>query len=764
MSNNLIRCGLLGGREKDLYVLGELQKRREIEIAYVYDRDPSAVGLEIAEILGLPRLNDPAALAQQPPVDYVIVAEPRTQFADELGGLAESGARVIGPGEALQALCGREAPPHAAVPTEGPDEAYSIEDALAAFERLFDREQLLKFLLDVGVQATGASAGSIMMYSSEAGELYIAYAIGLSERVMRRTRQKLGEGVAGLVAKERRGRLIRESPKQARYTSDRDRLDIESAVSVPLVHGDRLMGVLNVSSSQGGKPLTAADLSTLERLSARISRVLYESARLQETQVRHHEMDLRQSMGQLTETAASPTAKFSMISNLLADLVGADTVEMYVGTHEGDWLVLGGSNRRASQQPDMIRCEKGALSRCYLERRTVVLTETAGHPDDDSVASFVFVPLHLKDTLGVLVVEFGERPRLDDFLVIKDSVALEMARFLASERRERRLRRELEALAKVSDAAPLLLTCRSLDELCEYLARLVADALSCTRTSVRLLGSGDAPGKLARYEDADGHSEAWAEEDEERFLKLRKKGKPFALAFLDFDPEAADATPAYHALMAVPIEVDGQFAGGLIAYDKRPEGAFDEATFSDLDEAIVAQIVSIATPVIRSLAAATPAAQATEPSYDAVLSGNVQRLRRVMAREMSRSDRYHHPFSLLVLKIKPLAGLFDSDADRALTVVDEITRGIQTRTRKTDYGTWIRRDTFAMVSLEGTRRIRFLVSRLMLYLLKDFASAGGMSVAPVDVLIGHAIYPGTARTPEALLKEVEDGLEPYGAE
>jgi len=93
MSTNLIRCGLLGDREKDLYVLGELQKRREIAIAYVYDRDPAAVGLEIAEILGLPRFDDADALARQAPVDYVIVAEPRTQFEGELRHLAESGAR-----------------------------------------------------------------------------------------------------------------------------------------------------------------------------------------------------------------------------------------------------------------------------------------------------------------------------------------------------------------------------------------------------------------------------------------------------------------------------------------------------------------------------------------------------------------------------------------------------------------------------------------------------------------------------------------------
>ena len=64
--------------------------------------------------------------------------------------------------------------------------------------------------------------------------------------------------------------------------------------------------------------------------------------------------------------------------------------------------------------------------------------------------------------------------KLDEFLVIKDSVNLELSRFLVSEKREKNLRRELEALAKVSEAAPVLLTCHTLDDLCDFVSRLVA--------------------------------------------------------------------------------------------------------------------------------------------------------------------------------------------------------------------------------------------------------------------------------------------------
>jgi hypothetical protein len=69
-----------------------------------------------------------------------------------------------------------------------------------------------------------------------------------------------------------------------------------------------------------------------------------------------------------------------------------------------------------------------------------------------------------------------------------------------------------------------------------------------------------------------------------------------------------------------------------------------------------------------------------------------------------------------------------------------------------------------MVSLEGSRRIRFLIGRLMLYLLKDFASVAEISVSPADVLVSNGIYPGTAKTPETLFGEVENNLAPYRRE
>ncbi|MDH4037312.1 MAG: GAF domain-containing protein [Candidatus Krumholzibacteria bacterium] len=746
MKKKKIRVAILGGGEADLYVMGELHKQRDVEIAFVYDRYPAAVAVEIAEILGIPRVTSPEGIADHLPVDLAIAGEPRDRFEREIEKLGK--AEVLDHSVALSRLCRREVP--AAPPAPPDDVPYTIDDAIEGFERLFDRARLLRFLLDVAVETTAASNGSIMLYSPEARELFIAHATGLSERVIRNTRQKLGEGISGSVAAERKGKLIRQAAVGRSYSSQLDRVNIGSACSVPLLDGERLLGVLNVSSMPTGRELTMPDLHTLERLSRRIARVLSESIRLQELQVRAGEMELRQSVGELADKPGSTAERFSLLTSLVCEMTGAESVEVFVSTTGGEWLVLGGSSYRVAVEPDVVRVGRGALSRAYLERRTIILTEPVDPQSEQIASSFAFVPLVMSEVLGVAVFEFAERHRLDEFMAARNSITLELSRFISSERRERRLRAELASLAKISEAVPAVISCRSLEELSETLARVIADALGCERVSVRLRPGKDAPWTPFRYDAAGKPDTAWPAEDEERFARLERRRESFQMAFVDFGPLTPGGR-ATRSMLAVPVREGGELVGGILAYDKRPGTAVEETSFSPHDESVVEQALAMARPVVKALV--TPG-KGARPSYDDVLAGNAHRMARMIDAETARADRYHLPFSLLFIRVPALEGLFASDEPAAMRVAEEIQRGFRTRTRNSDFGCWIRRDAYALLSLEGTRRIKFLISRLVAYLQKDVAAAGIAGEA-VEVAVGVATYPGSSRTAEALLEEAE---------
>lgn len=747
--------------------MGEIHKQENVRIAFVYDPNPNAVGLEIAEILGIPRSHKTEDLPDAP-VEYVVVAEPRERFHAELEQVSGSGAKILTHSEAFDVLCGTS-------PLERPEARfrqesapYTLEDALVAFERLLDRKEMLKFLLDVAVQAAKASAGSIMLYSKNAQELYIAYAIGLSERVIRNTRQKLGQGIAGTVAQEMRAKLILPRKETDPYPSERERMDITSAISVPLLWEGTLLGVLNVSTGKNYPVMDESDLRRLKQLSRRISRVLNESLKFQEVQLRHREMSLRGSVGELHEKSISYREKFSILSSLVADLTGAVTAEIFVSNHEGDWFVLGGSNRSAHPGATRIFFDKGALSRSFIEQRVISLTEGTQAPDDVQAlsSSIIFVPLSLKASLGVLVLEFTARHKLDEFLFVKESISLEISHFLGFALRERRLRRELEAMGKVSDFAPAVFACKTSSELSDLLARLVADILECERVSVRISVSGGLREMVtAHYEPPGKRSEIWKKEDTERFQRLQEQRSSFSLAFLNFAPTTVEPPPSYHSILAVPIKSGDSFHGGIIAYDKRPQEPLDDATFTDLDRTVLQSLLSLVLPVVGTLSdAEMPEAPSEEAAYDQLLRDNYKRLSVVCENEMSRSDRYHHAFSIISIRIPPLAALFKKDRPTALRLVDDISQGIQTRTRKSDYGAWTQLDTFVMLNLEGSRRARFLISRLLQYIKKDLAGALQSPVTSGDILVGMAIYPGKSKSPDHLFREAEQNLAPHTQE
>jgi putative methionine-R-sulfoxide reductase with GAF domain len=730
----------------------------------VYDRTPHAVGLEIAEILGLPRPQTPDDLKPMRQLDYVVVSEPRARFGDELTALAESGAQVLTPSEAITLLCGGVSSPVAAAADRTPGDPYTIEDTLSALERLLDRRELLKFLLEVAVKATGSRAGSIMLYSAETKELHIAYATGLSERVVKNTRQKLGEGVAGNVALTKQAQLIHLPSDKSLYARDRERLDIASAISVPLLWGDRLLGVVNVSSAKKDPRHTESDVERLKTLSRRLSRVLYESLKLQDLQMRHRESRFRTTVGEIAEKDISSQEKLSVLCSYLAELTGADTSEIYLNTAEGDWLVLGGSSRLVGRRHERLRYKKGALTRAFLEKRCIVLTESVDPSEEplSPLSSAVYCNLALRDAGGVLALEFSDRLKLEEFVLTKDSIIAEVSRFVGSELRERTLRRKLAGLGRVSDAAAALLGCRSIEDLGGVLARVVADVLECDRVSVRLRSAGQADATRDNFLEPPGESDdAWKEEDRKQYERLATTQKPFALAFLGLEGEVRESPGAHGSLLAVPVWVGTEFHGGIIAYGKRPGDPIEDGVFTPLDQSLVDGLNRLILPVLEAISARQPLGGPTpERTYDAVLEANRERFVKLCESEITRSNRYHHAFAVILFRMNPLQRVFSQSLETALQVVDGITQGIRTRTRKTDYGCWIGQTTYAILSLEGSNRIRFMTSRAMLYLMKDLAEVSETPVAKRDILVGVSTYPGIGRTADELLDLAEKSLSP----
>jgi len=164
---------------------------------------------------------------------------------------------------------------------------------LAALEKVSHRlgkavselRPLLRTALELFREVAGAERLSLMLLEENGPEeLRILEAHGISEDVIAQTRLKVGEGVAGWVAKH--GRALLGTTRTGPYglASERNAYTSNPFVSVPLKVGDEVLGVVNLTNRVDGRPFSEAELKVLELLAEQTAAWIRHSQKLQKMQ------------------------------------------------------------------------------------------------------------------------------------------------------------------------------------------------------------------------------------------------------------------------------------------------------------------------------------------------------------------------------------------------------------------------------------------------------------------------------------------------
>ena len=109
-------------------------------------------------------------------------------------------------------------------------------------------DKLLGALLDVSFSSTDADRGSVMLFDDRNGKLYIKKAKGIPKDIIENTSMELGEGIAGMVAKERKPLFIDGTLTDERIINRLHKPQIKSSISVPIEVKEKVLGVLNIAT------------------------------------------------------------------------------------------------------------------------------------------------------------------------------------------------------------------------------------------------------------------------------------------------------------------------------------------------------------------------------------------------------------------------------------------------------------------------------------------------------------------------------------
>ena len=189
---------------------------------------------------------------------------------------------------------------------------------------------------------------SLMAYNHNKKVLTLDAAIGLPSNMVGRIEVKVGEGIAGWVAQNRKPVLLKDISKDDRFANRQGRLDYKtrSVLSVPiLLHDNKLLGVLNVNNKRNGDAFLEDDLNLLLGISGQISQAIANASLHEKTDMQVAELSLIQELGKAINSSLDLDSVLNYFIDMTTRITEADcaslmlydeaTNELYVEVYRG---------------------------------------------------------------------------------------------------------------------------------------------------------------------------------------------------------------------------------------------------------------------------------------------------------------------------------------------------------------------------------------------------------------------------------------------
>ena len=184
-------------------------------------------------------------------------------------------------------------------------------------------DELLELIIRETTSAIGADVCSLYLLSQPGAELLLTATNGLNENMVGKVRMTVGEGITGWVADSRRPAVVPDVSKDPHWKwvpgLDEDRF--HSMASVPIESGPRLVGVLNVQSSEL-RDFNSGDIDFLRAIAGQVAGILERSELQRRTEVQLAEIQLSHDIHERFTRLSLDGAGIHSILDVIGSLAG----------------------------------------------------------------------------------------------------------------------------------------------------------------------------------------------------------------------------------------------------------------------------------------------------------------------------------------------------------------------------------------------------------------------------------------------------------
>ncbi len=160
-------------------------------------------------------------------------------------------------------------------------ELQTLNEIVQAISSSLKPKEILRIIMEKTADLIKAEGWSVLLLDHEQGELVFEAAAGEAGKQLLGLRLKIGQGVAGWVARYGQSLIVSDVTKDPRFYSGVDKKTkfiTKSILCVPMRSRDKIIGVVEVVNKIGGEPFTPDDLEIFENLVAHVTIALQNAA------------------------------------------------------------------------------------------------------------------------------------------------------------------------------------------------------------------------------------------------------------------------------------------------------------------------------------------------------------------------------------------------------------------------------------------------------------------------------------------------------
>ncbi|MBJ20746.1 MAG: GAF domain-containing protein [bacterium] len=750
------RLGIWGATEESLRLLRLLSGNPDVEVTRIFDTEVAnslerarGLGAALAHHIAPLLVDDTAAFfAEQ---DFDAIVDSSGDFANHVPAGPRSALQVVTP------LTARLLWGYGVAPRDRKAELLqALHEVVESVDLTVEADELFERMLEIAVGVTGAEGGSLMLIDPGAEVLRIRVAQGVEPELWPKIRVALGQGISGKVATEGRPIHIRGRADARTYDLVRNRVDVESALCVPLIHHGKVLGVLNVHHSRHADVFSDEDLQFMEQLASLDAQIIARAQEHESLRTQAARYDAVREVQRVLRGSAILSDRLEEFCQFVAERSGQGIAHLYLREGDGGLrmmatsLVGGGFGGEYRLAPGA-----GVDGDAIRNQQTSVLRH------EDGRIGYAAIPLVAGSQLvGLLSIQAGptceqSRSTLESW----QEIAAAAADTITRSDREARMATRAERVNAINETSIRMLSCSKPNEVARLATSSAAMILEADHAILRLQDPTTRRYSIRSYFGAAEGSgqESLFQLDKAVTVDSIRRRAPHLIQDASLDPKLGELVDEMRSVLTAPLERNGEIVGSIAVYDKVALDRFFASRFDDEDLQVFGRFVSYVERALDHALSHSENQQHRNFDKETGLP-NESYLSKRLSEEIARAAGRENALTVCVCRLENRDELL-SEAGNAHVgrVIRCLAESLQTNLREFDVLARIDRDEFAVLMPEPGRTPGERVFELA-RAVADLVSKNESLNQPVRIglAFGYGSHPADGTDREALLAHARE--------